>query len=111
MGIIKNAPVKMSADRAAAVISNIDHHPKDMILEATAALLHHMRLQNMRITLLEQALEDTGKEMVRARIAACQMFNPDSEDPKNDLAQARTKIMQAQIARYQGHPGDDRTNS
>lgn len=116
MSIIKNMPVKMSADVAASVIADLENHPKDAITEATATLLHHMRLQDTRISLLEKALEDTGREMVRARIAACHVLEPSDaqrmtrEEASRRAIAARANLMTAKLAGFQGHPGDDRTN-
>lgn len=117
MGIIKSMPVKMSADMAASVIADLDNYPKDVITEATTTLLHHMRLQDTRISLLEKALEDTGREMVRARIAACHVLEPSDaqkmtrEEASRKSSEARANLMTAKLAGHQGRHGDDRTNT
>ena len=63
----------MTRDQAVAIISHSWAQTGPKLVQAAQALLRHMQIQDTRIFLLESALEDTGKELVRARIDACKV--------------------------------------
>lgn len=78
---------RMTRDMAVAIVSHSGDHPAPKLAEAAQVLLYHMRLQDTRIMLLEKALEDTGNELVRARIEACRVREPHPEP--NEMRTAR----------------------